>query len=1239
MYSNIVMRKICSVCIVLLILFSSAFAQTKKYSSLLWEITGNGLRKPSYLFGTMHVSSKMVFHLSDSFYYAIKNVDEVALEQNPLYWQRDMMRIGDEEKKITGYMRNGANNYITEKSFQLDKYEDDIRAALTDEPQVVNSLLYRNYQAQEDYEENTYLDLYIYQTGRKLGKKAAGVEDYYQTERIVFEAYQDALNDKNKKERNTNGESMYDIEKKIQNAYRQGDLDLLDSLEKFEYASAAFLEKFLYKRNEIQAASIDTILKHNSLFVGVGAAHLPGKRGVIELLRRKGYHLRPVQMQDRNADRKDDIDKIKVPVVFRHAQTADGFISMQLPGTLYKRGNAGNRSNESWQYADMENGTYYTIIRVQTEAALLGQTIKDQQYKTDSLLYENIPGKIIKKSVLQKDGFPVIDITNRTRRGDLQRYNIIITPFEEIICKMSGNEDYVSGAEADTFFNSIHIQNHPQQSVLYASNSAGFRAQFPQMPQRFVTGGNNDNIETTEWEAVDTTTGNAYIVWKKTVNNYGFIEEDTFDLSLIEESIKRSDLIDKETSRNFTTLNGYASLNMKFILKNGSLLQAKAVLRGAHYYVIMATSDKKNEAAATSFLRSFSLADFTYPQAELYKDTTLHFTVQTPVAPVLDTFLLNMIKQSMDSRYYQNLPSYNSYRNINRTAFFQSDSTGEAVLVSSTVYPKYYYSKDSASFWKNELYLDQYKDFIVRSKETYKIVNSCSGYKIVLQDTNTVRQITVLALLKKNQLFRITALGDTVGKQSAFLQNFFSTFQPDDNSKGEPVFTNKQNTFFADYKSKDSATHNMASDAAANVYFTCQALPQLQKLISSFTYGDKNYFENKNKFIHELGFINDSDCAGNTEKFLSQLYRKTADTAFFQNEILLALARLKTKASYDSLQAFLLQDPPVFDDDDDYDNLFELLQDSLQLTRRMFPDILQLSSIESYKKPVNNLLVNLIDSGLIKAADYDSYFSRIYFDAKIEMKKMQNNDERLLQKEDDAEDTQAKRILTSSYHLPMYKISTGNDDLSTYSTLLMPFYQTKTSVASFFEKLLSSKNPSIRLDAAIAMTKNKMTVPDSTWMNLASNDKYRVLLLKNLKDIHRKDLFPKKEANQEAIAKSVLLNDKGEEKFQTIQLVNKRYVKAAKDSGFVYFFQYKTGKDDDDWKIGISGLQPANSKEVSDNNKLVSMTEKTITNNEPAIKQFENELKELLFSQHESAYHFFIDKQYYDYRENMSFGN
>ena len=52
--------------------FSQSKIKANKYPSLLWEIRGKGMQKPSYLFGTMHVSSKMAFNLSDSFYLGIK---------------------------------------------------------------------------------------------------------------------------------------------------------------------------------------------------------------------------------------------------------------------------------------------------------------------------------------------------------------------------------------------------------------------------------------------------------------------------------------------------------------------------------------------------------------------------------------------------------------------------------------------------------------------------------------------------------------------------------------------------------------------------------------------------------------------------------------------------------------------------------------------------------------------------------------------------------------------------------------------------------------------------------------------------------------------------------------------------------------------------------------------------------------------------------------------------------------
>src|SRR4030095_3724072 len=122
-----------------------------------------------------------------------------------------------------------------------------------------------------------------------------------------MEAYRDMMRDRNKKRKSFDFEGMLGNPKKLEDAYRKGDLDLLDSLESLTVFSDAFQEKFLYKRNEIQANSIDSIVKKTPLFVGVGAAPLPGRRGVIELLRRKGYMLRPVLMDDRNSQQKESI--------------------------------------------------------------------------------------------------------------------------------------------------------------------------------------------------------------------------------------------------------------------------------------------------------------------------------------------------------------------------------------------------------------------------------------------------------------------------------------------------------------------------------------------------------------------------------------------------------------------------------------------------------------------------------------------------------------------------------------------------------------------------------------------------------------------------------------------------------------------------------------------------------------------------------------------------------------------
>src|SRR3984885_4381254 len=162
----------------------------------------------------MHVSSKMVFHLSDSFYLGIKNSDVVALELDPQLWQDQLFRFQNMQTNLRFYTQGSPNDYINEKSFQLEKYEDRLKAALSENPAVINGLLYRTVQPRADFEEDTYLDLYIYQTGKRFGKQATGVENYFETEKLILEATQDMMKDKKRRNADTDGESMYDIEKK-----------------------------------------------------------------------------------------------------------------------------------------------------------------------------------------------------------------------------------------------------------------------------------------------------------------------------------------------------------------------------------------------------------------------------------------------------------------------------------------------------------------------------------------------------------------------------------------------------------------------------------------------------------------------------------------------------------------------------------------------------------------------------------------------------------------------------------------------------------------------------------------------------------------------------------------------------------------------------------------------------------------------------------------------------------------
>ncbi|MGQ0738304.1 MAG: TraB/GumN family protein, partial [Bacteroidota bacterium] len=669
-------------------LFNAAGAQpdvkAKKYPSLLWEITGKGMKRSSYLIGTMHVSSKLAFNLPDSFYMAVRNAEVVALETNPETWQEDMNKYdlsGDSYySNLYGNYSSVPSDYLGINTLKFYKYDKKIERALYSNPSAINNLLYRSYgNESSDFEEDTYLDMYIFQCGKKWNKKVAGVEDYGESMRLMAEAYKDAAKDKTKKERSYGDwDEAYSADK-LQEAYRRGNLDLLDSINKYNSFSAAFDEKFLYKRNEIQAGSIDSILKSGStLFAGVGAAHLPGDRGVIEMLRQKGYKLRPVKMGERASREKDLVDKIRVPVIFRTETADDGLFKVDIPGKWYKFGE--DAALDQKQCADMANGSYYLVTRIMTNAWMWNHSTDDVVRVVDSLLYENVPGKIISKTTINRNGYKGFDVVNRTRRGDMQRYHIFITPFEIIFFKMSGNGDYVkNGTEAEKFFNSIRFKVYKNGDAAasgawkkYSPPYGGFTVELPHEP---YTGNDGSWI----YDATDKATGTSFRVIRTDIHNFHFVEEDSFDLGLMEESFKASDFIDCQLLRHQASCKGYPALEGKYRDKTGALYQTRFIIQGPHYYTLIARG-KDESPAIRQFLNSFEIKPLVYGNAKLQKDTSLYFSVSTPYYPENKKIKLDIPRYTWsgygdeeDEKSEEDLLEGGTYRN----KIISNDTTGE----------------------------------------------------------------------------------------------------------------------------------------------------------------------------------------------------------------------------------------------------------------------------------------------------------------------------------------------------------------------------------------------------------------------------------------------------------------------------------------------------------------------------------------------------------------------------------
>jgi uncharacterized protein len=278
-----------------LLLFFNQAISAQTTSSVLWEIKGNGLSTPSYLFGTLKFIGANEFYIPPVVAEKIKVSKTFAIE--------------DQVDHHAQHELNAALHFPKGKSLSTELSADEYKRVI--------DFFQKEFGISKSTFENKYahikpLALSILMTRLTLKEKVK----YYDMELLLFA-----------KKNKLNAFSLENIEREAQaiNAYPMFNQvkALLHSIDNFATQKAEFqkmmasypqealeeifdftlhpvennpifVEEFYFKRNVEWLPKLEKMMKENPSFICVGVSHLEGNQGLLQLLKGKGYTLTAV---------------------------------------------------------------------------------------------------------------------------------------------------------------------------------------------------------------------------------------------------------------------------------------------------------------------------------------------------------------------------------------------------------------------------------------------------------------------------------------------------------------------------------------------------------------------------------------------------------------------------------------------------------------------------------------------------------------------------------------------------------------------------------------------------------------------------------------------------------------------------------------------------------------------------------------------------------------------------------
>lgn len=257
-------------------------------NSLLWEVSGKGLTKPSYIYGTIHMICENDFRIPEKVTHAFDKTEKLIFEID----YNDPNEMADMQKAAVP-------GTLLSKTLNSSQYS------------LVDSVLKLKakipLKAMDQYSLSTVYSIAISKTLAcattksyelefiKLAKQkkiATGALETTKAQMAYLKkAYPDAVMVKHI--------HMFDDYKTMFNAavkaYKEENITkVAEEMNNKKFNDDETNKWMLEIRNTNWVKQMPEMMKKQASFFAVGAAHLPGKKGVLELLKAQGYTVKPI---------------------------------------------------------------------------------------------------------------------------------------------------------------------------------------------------------------------------------------------------------------------------------------------------------------------------------------------------------------------------------------------------------------------------------------------------------------------------------------------------------------------------------------------------------------------------------------------------------------------------------------------------------------------------------------------------------------------------------------------------------------------------------------------------------------------------------------------------------------------------------------------------------------------------------------------------------------------------------